>query len=176
MMNILFYTPLFSYEIKDWDRKKESLLSLIGNEFEYVVGDFQTDRHCRKQSYSMEFMKLFSDEFNNFLKETKVNDFCVSDVWTIKYAKGNENHCPHNHKSTGYSGLLYLEFDPEIHQSVKFIGPWNDPINDTSQLTSLPNPRTGVIYIWESVLVHYVDPIQTDKLRMSTSFDIEVVK
>ncbi len=175
-MDILFYTPLFSYEIKDWDRKKESLLSLIGDEFEYVDSDFQTDRHCRKQSYSMEFMKLFSDEFNNFLKETKVNDFRVSDVWTIKYAKGNENHCPHNHKSTGYSGLLYLEFDPEIHQSVKFIGPWNDPINDTSQLTSLPNPKTGVIYIWESILVHYVDPIQTNKLRMSTSFDIEVVK
>ena len=53
---------------------------------------------------------------------------------------------------------------------------WNDPINDTSQLTSLPNPKTGVIYIWESILVHYVDPIQTNKLRMSTSFDIEVVK
>jgi hypothetical protein len=176
MMNILFYTPLFSYEVKDWDRKKKDLLSLMGDEFDYVSDNFQTDRHCKKQSYSMEFMRLFSDEFGNFLKETKVNDFRVSDVWTVKYSKGNENHCPHNHKSTGYSGLLYLEFDPEIHQSVKFIGPWNDPINDTSQLTSLPNPKTGVIYIWESILVHYVDPIQTNKLRMSTSFDIEVVK
>ena len=41
----------------------------------------------------MEFMRLFSDEFGNFLKETKVNDFRVSDAWTVKYSKGNENHC-----------------------------------------------------------------------------------
>ena len=98
----------------------------------------------------------------------------VTDIWTLKYTKKSENHCPHNHRSSGYTGILYLEYDPKVHEPTKFIGPWNDPVTDKTQLTQLSEPKTGVIYIWPSAMLHYADGMKTNKLRMVTSWDMEV--
>ena len=53
MMSLLFYAPLFSYEVKEWDRKKKALLSRINrSEFGYYgLNDFQTDRHSKKKQW-----------------------------------------------------------------------------------------------------------------------------
>jgi len=40
--------------------------------------------------------------------------------------------------------------------------------------TMLPDPKPGIIYIWPSILVHYADGMKTNKLRMVTSWDMEV--
>ena len=46
MINVLFYVPLFSYKVNEWDRKKKALLSRINrNKFDYYAANtFQTDR------------------------------------------------------------------------------------------------------------------------------------
>jgi len=176
MINLLFHVPLFSYEVKEWDRKKKALLSRINkNEFGYFgLNDFQTDRHAKKNRYALDFESIFDDELSEFKKDANLEYLRVLDIWTLKYTKKSENHCPHNHRSTGFTGLLYLEYDPKVHEPTKFIGPWNDPVDDKTQLAMLPDPKPGVIYIWPSVMLHYADGMKTNKLRMVTSWDMEV--
>ena len=176
MINLLFHVPLFSYEVKEWDRKKKALLSRINkNEFGYFgLNDFQTDRHAKKNRYALDFESIFDDELSEFKKDANLEYLRVLDIWTLKYTKKSENHCPHNHRSTGFTGLLYLEYDPKVHEPTKFIGPWNDPVDDKTQLAILPDPKPGVIYIWPSVMLHYADGMKTNKLRMVTSWDMEV--
>ena len=176
MMSLLFYVPLFHYEVNEWDRKKKSLLSRINrNKFDYYdLNDFQTDRHSEKNKYALDFESIFSEELDEFKKDAQLQYLKVTDIWTLKYTKKNENHCPHNHRSTGYTGILYLEYDPKVHEPTKFIGPWNNPVDDRTQLTQIPEPKTGVIYIWPSAVLHYADSMKTNKLRMITSWDMEV--
>ena len=176
MLNLLFYAPLYSYEVKEWNRKKKALLSRINrSDFGYHgLNTFQTDRHTKKNRYSLDFESIFSEELDEFKKEANLEYLRVMDIWTLKYTKKTENHCPHNHRSIGYTGLMYLEYDEKVHTPTKFIGPWNDPVSDTTNIASIPEPKEGVMYIWPSVLVHYADAMQTNKLRMITSWDMEV--
>lgn len=176
MINVLFYVPLFSYEVNEWDRKKKALLSRVNqNKFDYYgANTFQTDRHSEKNRYSLDFESIFSEELEKFKTEAELTYLRVTDIWTLKYTKRNENHCPHNHRSTGYTGLLYLEYDDNVHQPTKFIGPWNDPVRDTTEIATIPKPKEGVMYIWPSSLLHYADAMKTNKLRMITSWDMQV--
>jgi len=177
MISALFLVPIFRYEVTEWERKKKALLSRINrNKFDYYgLNDFQTDRHSEKNRYALDFENIFSEELEQFKKESDLKYLRVTDIWTLKYTKRSENHCPHNHKSTGYTGLLYLEYDDKVHEPTKFIGPWNDPVTDKTQLSQIKNPKPGVIYIWPSALVHYADGMKTNKLRMVTSWDMEVL-
>jgi hypothetical protein len=176
MINALFLVPLYFYEIKEWDRKKKALLSRVNkSNFGYLhANTFQTDRGNEKNRYALDFEGIFREELDQFKEEAGLNYYRVSDIWTLKYTKKNENHCPHNHKSTGYTGLMYLEYDDKVHTPTRFIGPWNDPVSDRTLLASVPKPQVGMMYIWPSVLIHYAEAMQTNKLRMVTSWDMEV--
>ncbi len=177
-MNIMFYAPLFYYEVADWERKKSEFISKIDkcSNFEYYeLNEFQTDRHNKKNDYTADFENIFYDELKEFLLDARLKALKVKDIWTVKYTKENENHCPHNHSSTGYTGILYLEYDPEVHESTKFIVPWNNPVTDKTQILGLPDPKPGVIYIWPSFILHYAENTKTNKMRMLTSWDMEVI-
>ena len=176
MYHILFHVPLLSFEVKDWDRKKKELLSVLdNNEFlQLKDNSFLTDRHPDKIDYRHNFAQIFVEEFDDFAKTLKLEEIHIKDKWSVKYNQPGQSHAPHNHRSVGYTGLLYVEYDPDVHEPVKFIGPWNSPITDTTELSELNNAREGVLYIWPSYLIHYVDAMKTDKLRMITSWDMDV--
>jgi len=176
-MHLMFHVPLYSYQVENWERKKNDLLFKIdqNDNFKYYeLNEFKTDRHSIKNSYASDFETIFYDELNQFLRDADLTYLEIKDIWTLKYTKVSENHCPHNHSSTGYTGLLYLEYDPLVHEPTRFIGPWNNPVTDTTIISSIPDPNPGVIYIWPSFILHYVDGMKTDKLRMVTSWDMEV--
>jgi len=178
MISLLFHVPIFSYKVNEWDRKKKALLSRINrNKFDYYgSANFQTDRHSEKNNYALDFEMIFDQELVQFKRDAQLTRFKVKDIWTLKYTKRSESHCVHNHASTGYTGILYLEHDPKVHPVTTFIGPWNDPVTDQTQLSSIPDAKEGVIYIWPSAILHYVDGMDTNKTRMITSWDMEVSK
>lgn len=176
MISNLFSIPLFHCPVNNWNDKKNDLLNKMDHsKFGYYNNnDFLTDRCKTKSNYIVDFENIFSEELNQFKKEIGANEVRVKDVWTVKYVKPSHNHCPHNHSGSGYSGALYLEYDPNVHSSLKFISPWNNPITDKTQLCEIESVGEGIILIWPSFLLHYVDAIMTDKLRMVTSWDMEV--
>ena len=177
MIELLFHVPLYSYRVENWEEKKKNFISKIDqndNFVYYELNEFKTDRHTAKNNYITDFETIFYDELTEFLRDANLKYLRIKDIWTLKYTKIHENHCPHNHSSTGYTGLLYLEYDSLVHEPTKFIGPWNDPITDRTMISSISNPTPGVIYIWPSFILHYVEYMKTDKLRMVTSWDMEV--
>ena len=38
----------------------------------------------------------------------------MTDVWAVRYQKGDQQTI-HNHKSWGFTGILYVDFDPKVH-------------------------------------------------------------
>ena len=47
----------------------------------------------------------------------------MTDCWAVRYQKGDQQTI-HNHKSWGFTGILYVEFDPKVHTPTCFVAPW----------------------------------------------------
>ena len=107
---------------------------------------FYTDRQKDGRSYALDFDAIFNEELKEFCKESGVSDYQITDIWTIKYKK-EDYQTVHNHKSWGFSGVLYLEYDPKHHSPTCFVAPWQDPRTDTTTLAypcllyTSPSPR-----------------------------------
>ena len=89
MMHLLFHVPLYSYEVKEWDRKKKALLSRVNkSDFDYRnANTFQTDRGNEKNRYALDFEGIFSDELSEFKKDIEATHLTVTDIWTLKYTR-----------------------------------------------------------------------------------------
>ena len=67
-----------------------------------------------------------------------------------------------------------MDYDEKVHNPTVFVGPWNDPVSDTTQLSFAPDPKEGVMYIYPSVLLHYAQSNASGKERTVTSWDMLV--
>ena len=70
---------------------------------------FETDRQTSKKSYIHYFQDLIKPELSEFCEEAEVT-CSMTDVWTVRYQKGDQQTI-HNHRSWGFTGILYLDFD-----------------------------------------------------------------
>ena len=95
----------------------------------------------------------------------------MTDAWCVKYQKGNYQTI-HNHRGWGFSGVLYVEYDPEVHTPTCFMAPWQNPRNDKTMLSYPQGVEEGSVIIFPSFCHHYVDPNKTRKQRVVISFDL----
>ena len=167
----LFEFPSYQYEIKDWEFKKKGLLSRInkGKFIRTELQTFETDRQTCGKSYVRYMVEFLSHELNEFCQEAEVS-CSVSDAWTVKYQKGDQQTV-HNHRGWGFSGILYVEYDPEVHTPTCFVAPWQEPRSDTTSLAQ-PVVKEGSIFIAPSWALHFVHPNQTRKQRTVVVFDL----
>tara|TARA_B100000035_G_C21002388_1_gene555607 strand:+ start:488 stop:1018 length:531 start_codon:yes stop_codon:yes gene_type:complete len=175
MIHPLFFVPMYCYEVQDWSRKKSALYKKMNRRnFEKKgLQEFYTDRQQDGRSYALDFDHLFSDELNQFKQEADIQEIQITDIWTIKYKK-QDYQTVHNHRSHGYSGLLYVDYDEKVHKPTVFVGPWNDPVSDTTLLSFAPDAKEGMMYIFPSVLLHYAQSNRVGKERVVTSWDMLV--
>ena len=167
----LFEYPSYKYEVCDWDFKKKSILSkLKQQEFRRTeLQSFETDRQTNNKSYVSWLSDLLSEELNEFCQEAQVS--CkMTDAWTVRYHKG-DYQTVHNHRGWGFSGILYLEYDPKVHQPTTFVAPWQDPRSDTTSLIQ-PDIREGTIILCPSYTLHFVKPLKVRKHRTILAFDL----
>ena len=94
----------------------------------------------------------------------------MSDAWCVKYKKG-DYQTTHNHRGWGFSGLIHVEFDPEVHQPATFVSPWQNPVSDTTSLAQFPSTE-GLLMIAPSWALHFVTPNKSDKERIVIAFDL----
>ncbi len=168
----LFEFPSYQYEVDDWEFKKKGLFKRI-NKSEFYrteLQTFETDRQTAGKSYVRYFSDFLQSELNEFCQEAKVS-CSMTDAWCVKYQKGDYQTI-HNHRSWGFSGVLYVEFDPRVHTPTYFAGPWQDPRSDTTTLAHPQKVREGSLFIFPSYCLHYVNPNQARKQRTIVSFDL----
>tara|TARA_B100000287_G_C20194797_1_gene607655 strand:+ start:16 stop:582 length:567 start_codon:yes stop_codon:yes gene_type:complete len=170
----LFEFPSYRYEVSDWEFKKKGLLNRINKQnfirCEMHNQNYEVDRGTSGKNYLHYFRELVYNELNEFCEEAKVT--CkMTDCWTVRYQKGDYQHV-HNHRGWGFSGLLFVEFDPEVHSPPCFVAPWQEPRTDTTSISPLSGVNEGSLFIFPSFCLHYVNPNQSRKQRVVTSFDL----
>ena len=172
MKKFLFEYPCYEYIVDDWQLKKRDILRKIENKnfIRTDLQNFETDRFNNNREYLAFFEELILPELQEFCLESQTS--CrMTDCWTVKYKKGDYQNT-HNHRSWGFSGVLYLQYDPEVHTPTYFICPWQDPRMDTSSFSYPKKLTEGTILIFPSQTLHFVNPNQSEKERIIISFDL----
>jgi hypothetical protein len=171
MKNIMFQTQVYQYAVDDWEEKKHRLLALINHNKFQDNGSFESDRKNSANRYLENFVDIIQPQLSMFQHELGVSDVAVTNVWCVKYQTG-DFHPPHTHSSSGYSGVLYLEYDEDEHTGTYFVNPVTDPITDLTNY-SLPNVHEGAIVIVPSNVLHFTYPNKSNKIRIVMGFDIK---
>jgi len=171
MKNIMFQTQVYQYAVSNWEEKKQRLLALIDHtRFEYNEC-FTTDKKDSANRYLSDFVDIIKDQISIFKQELEVSTLNITDVWTVRYKTG-DFHPVHTHSSSGYSGILYLEYDEQEHTGTCFVNPITDPITDLTNY-SLPNVHEGAIVIAPSNVLHFTYPNMSEKTRLIMGFDLK---
>ena len=172
MKTPLFEFPSFQYEVSDWEFKKKGLLNRInkGNFIRTELQTFETDRRTAGKTYVHYLQDFLRDILSEFCKEAEVT-CSMTDAWCVRYHKGDQQTI-HNHRGWGFSGVLYVEFDPKVHTPTCFMAPWQDPRTDTTSLAFPPDVKEGTVFIAPSFTHHFVKPNQSRKQRTVISFDL----
>ena len=172
MKSNLFEYPSFQYQVEDWDFKKKGLLNRINSQnfVRSEIQTFESDRRTNNKSYLHYLRELISPELNQFCQEAQVS-CTMTDAWAVRYKQG-DHQTVHNHRSYGFSGILYVEYDSKLHTPTCFVAPWQDPRSDTTLLSFPKDVTEGTIVIVPSFSLHFVYPNQSRKQRTIVAFDL----
>lgn len=171
MKHIMFSTLVYQYPVRDWDTKKLEIKKYIDENSFSRNESFFTDRALSNNKYLSEFSQIFKDELEQFKFDLGVPEIFLKNVWSVKYQKG-DFHPVHTHSSTGYSGILYLEYDDDEHTGTYFVNSQTDPVSDLTNY-SVPNVHEGQMTIVPSNVLHFTFPNNSDKIREVIGFDIK---
>ena len=168
----LFEFPSYQYELSDWDFKKKGLLSRIKKQkfIRTELQTFETDRQTNNKTYVRYLEDFLRPDLFEFCKEAQVT-CSMTDAWCVRYERG-DHQTIHNHRGWGFSGIIYVEFDPEVHSPTTFVAPWQEPRTDTTSLSMPKDVKEGTMFIAPSSCLHYVSPNNTRKRRTVISFDL----
>ena len=168
----LFEFPSYQYEISDWEFKKKGLLNRIKKSDFYRTDlqSFETDRQTARKTYVHYLQEFLRDILVEFCQEAQVT-CSMTDAWCVKYQKGDQQTI-HNHRGWGFTGVLYVEFDAQVHTPTCFMAPWNNPASDTTSLAYPQNVKEGTVFISPSFTHHFVHPNKARKTRTVISFDL----
>ena len=172
MKKPFFEYPSYQYEVSDWEFKKKGLLKRI-NDKNFVRdfhSSFEGDRSTNEKTYVRYLSELLNPELSEFCTEVKVS-CTMTDAWTVRYQKGDYQSV-HNHRGWGFSGILYVEYDPKVHTPTCFVAPWQNPVSDTTSLAFPSKVKEGTLFIAPSWALHFVHPNQTRKQRTVVVFDL----
>ena len=160
----MFQIEFFKIRCIDFKNKKKKLEQALARYPEMPRDNFSSNRD--KCSINKEFREIFRDEFS--LIRAKYNSkILLQRVWSVIYNKG-DYHVPHNHSSTGYCGILYLDMKPDSPKTT-YIQPWNNQ-EDRSTLYT-PQVKSGDIMIVPQFLMHYTTPNPINFKKRILSFD-----
>lgn len=151
--------PLYFYQfsISDWQDKKRKLLNLVDwNKEECWSGNHFSDYYDleTRKAYTADFANIVKESFQSLGDQIELPLF-LSTVWAQRYFTSNFMR-PHNHGASGYSFVLYAEFDRNEHSSTTFFAPFNCPIKG-STIEYNPDISEGDIIFFPSMLLHMAE-------------------
>ena len=151
----------------DFKNKKESMEKILKQYPEMPFANFMSNK--AKADFVWEFLEIFKDEFSEIRKafDGKIN---VQSAWSVSYKKG-DYHVPHNHGSTGYCGILYLDMHKDSPVT-SYLQPWNND-RDNSIIYE-PEVKEGDLVIVPQHLIHFTRPNEIKFKKRIISFDFKL--
>tara|TARA_B100000035_G_scaffold314060_1_gene329298 strand:+ start:1917 stop:2471 length:555 start_codon:yes stop_codon:yes gene_type:complete len=169
MIHLPFKFPLFQYTVPDWKYWKPLLLDRIP-QYDLKGDTVSTDYHSPHiDQYGSIFEECVSSVLNNFHKDVG-HPVYLRNIWAQRARKG-DYHCTHNHGSSGWSAVFYVNFDPKEHTSTGFFSPFTDPATG-DVLTYYPEVNEGDIVIFPAQTLHSANPSTSDIERVIISFNM----
>jgi hypothetical protein len=172
----MFFVPLFQYQLKNWEEKKNVLLEHYKNinengMIEEVQDLIQTSYFAKENYLNCLPPQIFSDEIGDFLSEIEFDNYRIRGCWFEKSLK-NGHHRIHNHGANAYSAICYVNYDETKHRPTNFISPFNNFLN-SSVIEYEPNDvKSGTLIFFPSTISHYSRPNTSDEERLILSFNI----
>ena len=118
--------------------------------------------------YSKTVIDIIEPYLADFSDRAKVQ---LTDMWYQKYYKGVQ-HSFHNHGHSGWSSIIYVEFDHKKHEATRFISPFNNVWNGNLEMYT-PPVREGDMVIFPSTLAHEAPPNKSDTRRTIVSYNMQ---
>ena len=115
------------------------------------------------------------DTVENFIRQAnKQYKFAITECWA-HVTKENGWHAPHTHPGSTWSGIFYVdEGDTNCGGTTCFISPFNvesKPGLDFYQNECRVIPKPGMLIVFPSSLIHYVQPYIGTKPRITIAFN-----
>ena len=168
MIGSLFTVPLLRLTCSDFKNKRKKIKRVLEAYPERRNSNFYSNRGLTHKNLIEEFTEIFKNEFS-FITKAFNKSIKVNDVWSVTYGKG-DYHVPHNHGSTGYAGIVYLELPNSAPKTI-YIQPWNDS-KDNTVLEEI-DVSQGNIVIVPKFVMHFTRPSPSKLLKRIVSFDFE---
>lgn len=164
----LIEIPIIKESIDNWFDKKKEIKKIVKNIDLKNNGQFSSSRDVECNDFKQKFVDIFEDDIEKIVQELSVN-LNLTDVWVVEYSKGQE-HYIHNHSSRGFSGIIYLDYDENLHEATKYLLPFNHPITDNSVIVS-EKVKEGDMVLVPSFIHHFVPYNKSDITRSIIGLD-----
>lgn len=178
----LFFTNIF--DEKENEIYKQELIKIANTEEGKVRsnrGGFQSDTMLWNNEVFKPLLEKSTAVIQSIIADYSQNrpEFVIRSMWGNVNPKGGYN-LTHVHPS-GWMSCVYYVNVPENSSGITFEDPRPAKIMDFQQSCLRDDnyfthqPTTGDLVIFPSWLPHFVNPNPTDDLRMSISFNVELV-
>ena len=168
----LFTIPMWSIPTLNFKKKKPQLEKLCKAfpEKKHGIQTFSTNRQRDRSGFAAAFNNIMSEELEMLTQKLK-KDIQLEDIWSVSYKKG-EYHTPHDHGSTGLTGIIYLKM-PKDGAITQYIQPWNDWVTDRTIYYPLP-VKEGDIVVMPKFIRHFTEPHKSKKIKRIISWDMNL--
>jgi hypothetical protein len=178
-IDYMFKVPLLHLQVNNWEKKKEILFEMaktsnlmLGKESK-VKSDFHTQNNNQTMGkHNDKVMEVLEEEMEIFCNYFEFNSCMIKSSWFELADQGNY-HGIHNHGTTGYSSVCYIDYNKCVHTPTQFVSPFHNFL--TGELLQYePEVEEGSIIFFPSVIMHYTEPNISKIKRTILSFNIGV--
>ena len=175
-VNPMFSVPIVYYPIENWSENKKKILDALPPEDDSqlepngsgLYTDFFINGKVKEfPSYFHTVVDVIKPYLKNFMDGNPVE---FVEMWYQKYYNMVE-HKTHCHGFTGWSSIIYVEFDPKVHQSTRFFSPFRQPWDCDVEVFQ-PEVKEGDMILFPSSLLHEAPVNRTDTRRTIISYNI----
>jgi len=174
----MFSVPIVHYPIANWAENKAKILAALPPEDDEhkapedngLYTDFFYNSHTDNKElpdYFHTVLGVIKPYLADFSEERRVE---FIDMWYQKYYK-NVQHQVHTHGHSGWSSVIYVEFDPFLHEPTQFYSPFKNPWNGNLE-TFQPPVKEGDMVLFPSTVMHEAPVNRSDTRRTIISYNI----
>lgn len=182
----MFAVPIIHYPIANWAENKKKILDALPDDCPehkdpadnglYTDFFLNADKDSTElPEYSDTIISIIKPYLAEFTDQRRVE---FTDMWYQKYNTGVQ-HQVHTHGHSGWSSVIYVEFDPMVHQPTTFYSPFRNPWNGNLELFH-PPVKEGDMVIFPATVMHEASPNRSEKRRTIVSYNlrghVDVVK
>jgi hypothetical protein len=113
------------------------------------------------------------DDLIKIKKEFGYQDkqFRINSAWFQQYNK-KHTHYVHNHGFGGFSSVLYLKYNPELHHPTFFVAPFFSNIDGNLIEYEPDEVEEGTLIVFPTSLPHYVPVNTSEESRIILSMNM----